>query len=123
MHRSISLDSRKSTQSQVSHLVFDHTSVLRLIESVFNVPPVAARESSHDLANLLEVFDAANYQLEVPVLPKQGYVIPSSLCVSSITASEIAAPLTAAPLRSDEEPTVFLKMIQSGMLAGFPGHR
>ncbi|MGA8596057.1 MAG: alkaline phosphatase family protein [Bryobacteraceae bacterium] len=100
---------------RVSHEVFDHTSVLKLIESVWNVPAVAAREMSNDVGNLLDVLDPANYQPEVPNLPNPGYVIPSSLCLSSTN------PSGSSPLTNDDEPTVFLKMIASGMLKGFPG--
>jgi phospholipase C len=107
---------------RVSHTVFDHTSVLKLIESVFNVPPVAARETSSDVGNLLELLNETNYQPEIPELPNPGFVIPSSLCLSSINANTSASAMDV-PLTRDDEPTVFLKMIQSGMLARFPGHR
>jgi phospholipase C len=108
---------------RVDHTVFDHTSVLKLIESVFNVPPVAARETSNDVGDLLEVLDEFNYQIDLPDLPSQSYVIPSSLCLSSINPNAFSAN-AAAPARftNDDEPTVFLKMITSGMVAGFPGH-
>jgi phospholipase C len=105
---------------RVSHEVFDHTSVLKLIESVWDVPPLAERETSSDVGNLLDVLDPASYQAAVPDLPNPGYVIPSSLCFSSIDPS--ASSTFADPLTNDEEPTVFLKMISSGMLKGFPGY-
>ena len=37
----------------VDQTVFDHTSVLKMIESVFNVQPLAARETSNTVGNLL----------------------------------------------------------------------
>lgn len=98
---------------RVNHTVFDHTSVLKLIESVWDVAPVAARESSNDVGNLLSVL-GSQYEPAVPALPNQGYVVPSSLCTSSTDPS--GAPLP------DDEPTVFLAMIRSGMLKGFPGY-
>jgi phospholipase C len=107
---------------RVNHTVFDHTSVLKLIESVFNVPPVAARETSTDVGNLLSVLEETNYLPKVPTLPDPQSVIPSSLCLSSIGGPESSAP-AAVRLTNDDEPTVFLKMITSGMLVGFPGHR
>ena len=107
---------------RVSHTVFDHTSVLKLIESVFNVPPVAARETSNDVGDLLEVLDETNYQPEIPELPNPGFVIPSSLCLSSINPSAVSSARDV-PRNRDDEPTVFLKMIRSGMLDRFPGHR
>jgi len=112
----------------VNHTVFDHTSVLKLIESVFNVAPLAAREASTDVGNLLTALNLANPQPTVPALPNPGYVLPSSFCFSSINPAEVPAGVTAAMLparpatvRDDEEATIFLKMITSGMLKGFPG--
>jgi phospholipase C len=101
-------------QPRVNHTVFDHTSVLKLIESVWDVPAVAARERSNDVGNLLEVLDSS-HQPGVPPLPNPGYVTPSSLCGSSTDPS-------GAPSSPDDEPTVFLAMIQSGILTGFPGY-
>jgi len=86
--------------------------VLKLIESVFSVPPVAARETSSDVGNLLEVLES-NHQPLVPALPDPGYVIPSSLCLSSI-----GGPLEG-PLRSDDEPTTFQRMLESDLVKNF----
>jgi hypothetical protein len=93
--------------------------VLKLIETVFNIPPLAARESSNDVGNLLEVLDGSRNQPEVPDLPDPGYVIPSSLCESSTNPSGSSSPVSVPT--NDDEPTVFLEMIASGMLSGFPG--
>jgi len=99
---------------KVNHEVFDHTSVLKLIESVWNVPPLAARETSDTVGNLLDVLDLGSPHPSVPTLPQPGPVVPSSLCRSSINPSGMPGP--------DDETTVFLRMVQSGMLAGFPGY-
>ncbi len=99
---------------RVIHNVFDHTSVLKLIESVWDVPPVAARETSNDVGNLSEVLGTASNPV-VPSLPDPGYVTPSSVCMSSTNSSSTASS-------TDDEPTVFLAMINSGMLNGFPGY-
>jgi phospholipase C len=106
---------------RVSSTVFDHTSILKLIESVFNVPPLAARETSNDVGNILEALDATSYQPAVPDLPNAGYVVPSSLCESSTNPSGGCTSPVSVPTTADDEPTVFLEMIESGMLAGFPG--
>jgi phospholipase C len=98
----------------VNKMVFDHTSVLKLIETVWDVAPLAARETSSDVGNLLSALDLNNPNPELPTLPSAHYVIPSSLCSSSTNP-------TGTP-SSDDEPTVFLKMIESGMLAGYPGY-
>jgi phospholipase C len=113
----------------VNQTVFDHTSVLKLIESVFDVAPLATREQSSDVGNLLDVLNLDSPQTGLPTLPQPGYVLPSSLCFSSINPADIPAGVSAElvpqPLasRDDEESTIFLRMINSGMLKGFPGHR
>jgi hypothetical protein len=94
--------------------VFDHTSILKMIEAVWDVPPVAAREKSNDVGNLLEVL-GSEHQPTAPALPNPGYVTPSSLCMSSTDPSGSSSS-------PDDEPTVFLAMINSGMLTGFPGY-
>jgi phospholipase C len=102
------------SKPRVSHSVFDHTSVLKMIESIWDVPAVAAREKSNDVGNLLEVL-GSEHQPAVPALPNPGYVVPSTLCMSSTDPS-------GTPSSPDDEATVFLAMIQSGMLDGFPGY-
>jgi hypothetical protein len=115
------VDGGKPGQTTSQQQGIRHTSVLKLIESVFNVPPLAARETSNDVGNILDVLDASHYQPEVPALPNPGYVVPSSLCQSGINPSGSSSPVSV-PTTVDDEPTVFLQMIASGMLAGFPGH-
>lgn len=58
-----------SSDPTVDHTVFDHTSVLQMIESVFHVKPLAARETSGDVGNLLSVIDFNNPPAPGPVLP------------------------------------------------------
>jgi phospholipase C len=95
----------------VNSTVFDHTSVLKLIESVFNVPPLAAREESTDVGDLLDVFDFSSPNSAVPALPSPGFVVPSSIC-----QSDIVSP------RPDSEANIFQRMVDSGMLKGWPGY-
>lgn len=92
----------------VNHTVFDHTSVLQLIESVWNIPPLAARETSGTVGNLLSALDLDNLQVSVPSMPEPHPVVPSSLCLSSTNP--------------DSEAFAFLRMVDSGMCAGFPGY-
>jgi phospholipase C len=96
----------------VNSTVFDHTSVLKLIETVFGVPPLAAREESDTVGNLLEVFNFSAPNTDVPALPSPSYVVPSSLCSSSTSPSS----------RTDSESTIFQQMIDTGMLKGWPGN-
>lgn len=68
----------------VNHSVFDHTSVLKMIESVFNVQPLAARETSNDVGNLLSVINFHNPPKAAPVLPMPQPVTPQTICLSGI---------------------------------------
>ena len=54
---------------QVNHLVFDHTSILKLIEWRWNLAPLTPRDASNDINNLAS---ALNFQPQVslPTLPK-----------------------------------------------------
>jgi hypothetical protein len=72
--------------------VFDHTSVLKMIESVFNVPPLAARETSDDVGNLLSVIDLNNTPKSAPALPQPEAVTPQTDCASSINPGGLDEP-------------------------------
>jgi hypothetical protein len=50
--------------------VFDHTSILKLIEWRWNLEPLTARDGSVDIENLAVTLDFANPDLEVPDLPR-----------------------------------------------------
>ena len=54
---------------RVVSTVFDHTSVLKLIEWRWALRPLTARDASSDVGNLLSVFDFANPDASVPALP------------------------------------------------------
>ena len=72
--------------------VFDHTSVLKLIEWRWNLKPLTARDASSDVGNLLQALDLGRYDPVVPVLP-----LPPSPgldpCPLESGAAEAEAPL------------------------------
>ena len=94
----------------VDHTIFDHTSVLKMIESVFNVKPLAARETSSDVGNLLSVINLNNPLTALPVLPLLQPVTPQSICSSSIGPLE----------RRDDESRGFQKLHQAARQRGWP---
>jgi phospholipase C len=53
-----------SQRSEAPHTVFDHTSILKLIEWRFNLEPLALRDAQAN--NLAEVLDFTNPRLDVP---------------------------------------------------------
>ena len=73
--------------------VFDHTSILKLIEWRWNLAPLTARDASSDVENLLEVFDFKRDDKAVPDLPDPSLpvVIPCPLQGGTDKWSALAA--------------------------------
>src|SRR5262249_32196291 len=53
----------------VDSAVFDHTSVLKLIEWRWKLPALTAHDASEDVGNLVAALDFDNPRIEVPELP------------------------------------------------------
>ena len=96
----------------VNHTVFDHTSVLKMIESVFSVKPLAARETSHDVGNLLSAINFNRQARSAPVLPQPQPVTPQAICASSINPGGGLA-------RPDDEPNSFQRLEQAALERGW----
>ncbi len=101
----------------VNHTVFDHTSVLKMIETVFNVEPLAARETSNDVGNLLSAIDLTVPPQAAPILPLPQPVHPQKVCASSINPSVIVASGTP-PV--DQDHNSFQKLADSELMIGWP---
>ncbi|HLG96132.1 MAG TPA: alkaline phosphatase family protein [Bryobacteraceae bacterium] len=54
---------------RVSHLLYDHTSILKLIEWRWNLPPLTARDASYEVNNLALALDLSRPAYDVPTLP------------------------------------------------------
>jgi phospholipase C len=116
-----------STNPTVNHTIFDHTSVLKMIESVFNVKPLAARETSNDVGNLLTAIDLNKTPpAAAPVLPLPQPVAPQNLCASSITSVILPRPLGRAGIvrppivRRDDEAGSFQRLRDAAVSRGWP---
>lgn len=103
---------------KIYRAVSDHTSVLKLIESIWNVRPLAKREESADVSNLMDALDMAKPDATVPTLPQPQPERPSSLCLSALAAQ----PKPATNEVNDHAAAAFQKMVDTGMVKGFPGH-
>jgi len=57
------------THPRVSSTVFDHTSVLKLIEWRWHLRPVTARDASDDVGNLVDTLAFGRFDPTVPELP------------------------------------------------------
>ena len=99
----------------VNHTVFDHTSVLKLIESAFGVAPLAARETSSDVGNLLSAINLARAPQPAPVLPLPRSVFPQSVCSTSINPG--MTPETD-PVERDHNS--FQRLADSPLMRGWP---
>jgi phospholipase C len=99
----------------VNHTVFDHTSVLKMIESVFNVQPLAARETSNDVGNVLSLIDLNVKPAAAPSLPQPQPVIPQKICESSINPGG-----GLGPNRGDDEPNSFQQLEKAARDRGWP---
>jgi len=85
---------------------------MKMIESVFDVQPLAARETSNDVGNLLSAIDLNNKPKSAPALPQPQPVTPQKICASSINPG---GGLT----RPDDEPSSFQRLEQAAKERGW----
>jgi phospholipase C len=72
----------------VSHVVHDHTSILKFIETKFNLPALTARDANADA--LLDLFDFTRPDLEVPELPEPRFELGKFLsCIGKVIPSPL----------------------------------
>lgn len=72
---------------RVASTVFDHTSILKLIEWRWRLQPLTARDASTDVGNLLSLFNFSNPNASVPNLPQPN---PPAIrpCLPPVPSSE-----------------------------------
>lgn len=85
--------SARSKRDYVSHQTFDHTSILKLVETKWNLPALTYRDANAH--NMLDFFDLKSKKppfAEPPVLhaPKNPFSSPAALPAGSITAAQQA---------------------------------
>ncbi len=62
---------------RINSLLYDHTSVLKLIEWRYNLPPLTQRDASDEIANLALALDFSRPDYTVPTLPNISQPIPN----------------------------------------------
>ncbi len=82
-----------SKEDYVSHQVFDHTSILKLVETKWNLPALTFRDANAH--NMLDFFDLRAERppfAEPPDLkpPKNPFSSPAALPANSLAAADIA---------------------------------
>jgi phospholipase C len=86
--------------SGVTHTLFDHTSILKLIEWRWGLPPLTARDASTQIGNLAMAmnFAAPNANLPTVPLPNPVFAAP---CFENILGSLSLAKAPAPPVRRE----------------------
>jgi phospholipase C len=92
---------------RINSAIYDHTSVLKLIEWRYNLPPLTSRDASNDVGNLAQALNFTSPDVSVPQLPVVAPPIPTP-CGLFELASEI-----------DNESYDFFKLLISDLTAGW----
>ncbi len=94
------------SKPRLSHRMFDHTSVLKLIEWRWGLKPLTARDASNapgDPQNLVSAFDFAKPDAGVPDLPVLAPFVPESCTAGNppIGGSPMSTPTPATSAEGD----------------------
>lgn len=84
--------------SGVSHTLFDHTSILKLIEWRWSLPPLTARDASTQIGNLAMAMNFAAPDANLPTVPLPNPVFAAP-CFENILGSLRLAKTPARPVR------------------------
>jgi len=98
----------------VSSLVFDHTSVLKLIEWRWGLAPLTPRDASSDISNLANALNFANPDATVPSLPAPSTPLIAAPCLQSLFGGLLSSG------GSSSTPTEWQQLAQQAASLGFP---
>jgi phospholipase C len=101
----------RAHRPRVSSIVTDHTSILKLIEWRWELPPLTARDASEDVQNLARALDFDRPRPAVPVLPQPLPPLPAP-CGGLATAPTLASAASAFASSENE----WLGLLDSGLL-------
>jgi phospholipase C len=118
----------------INSLLYDHTSVLKMIEWRYGLAPLTARDASNDIANLALALNFSAPDPSVPTLPVIAEPLPEPCIlddlftgyygtgapsgVNTATATQLAQ--TSQSSGQDEEVYDFYLMLQSDLMQGWP---
>ena len=94
---------------RVSHSLFDHASILKLIEWRWGLPTLTDRDASCDIENLNVVLDCENCDAELPDLP-------DPIAPAPMPSLQPGLPTSALPSSSGN---AWSRFRESGLLAGW----
>jgi phospholipase C len=86
-----------SSDPRVSPLVFDHTSVLKLIEWRWGLAPLTARDASSDVANLAYALNFKEPDSSVPNLPQPQAPLIVAPCLANLGGGILSTGSTTPP--------------------------
>jgi phospholipase C len=101
-----SLGSNPATP-RINSTLYDHTSVLKLIEWRYNLPPLTLRDASNEIGNLAQSLNLAAPNYSVPALPVVPAPIPTP-CGLFELGSEV-----------DNESYDFYELLESDLTSGW----
>jgi phospholipase C len=114
----------------VNSLMFDHTSVLKMIEWRWGLRPLTPRDASTDVNNLAYALDFGNPQTAVPALPKPQTPFFVWPCFANLfggfTSGGVPAQGTdlpagaGSPSSSTRKTAVWEQVRETAKLHGFP---
>jgi phospholipase C len=118
----------------INSLLYDHTSVLKMIEWRWNIPPLTARDASDEIANLALALNFTSPNTALPALPVIAEPVPEPCVVDDVftgyytngapvgvnepTATQLADSSVSSG--ADEEVYDFYLMLQSDLMQGWP---
>jgi phospholipase C len=118
----------------VNSLLYDHTSVLKLIEWRWNIAPLTARDASDEIANLALALNFSSPNTSMPALPVIAEPVIEPCSVDDVFTgyftngapvgvnTQVANELAQSSLTSgaDEEVYDFYLLLQSDLMQGWP---
>lgn len=81
---------------RVSGLVFDHTSILKLIEWRWGLAPLSLRDASSDVQNLAYALNFDQPEVTVPILPEQRAPLLGEPCLQTLLGGILSADAVAS---------------------------
>ena len=103
-----------SHDPRVSALVFDHTSVLKLIEWRWGLAPLTPRDASGDVLNLAYALSFKEPDDSVPNLPKPQAPLIAAPCLANLGGGILSTSSTTAP------PAEWQELGTQAAALGFP---
>jgi phospholipase C len=89
----------------INHLVFDHTSILKLIEWRWRLAPLTPRDASTDIANLAYALNFNQPVVSVPTLPKPYVPFFPEPCFQTLFSGIFSAETAAATTETSPAAT------------------